>query len=98
YEVLQDERAWSKFQAICDAQGGMRTPPTASQQQIIVATRSGRITAIDNRRLSKVAKLAGAPISPAAGLESHVKLGDHIEIGDPLFTLHAEAHGELNYA
>ncbi len=98
YEILIDGRAWTKFQAICDAQGGMRTPPTASQQHVVVAARRGRINAIDNRRLSKVAKLAGAPISPAAGLENHVKLGDHVEVGDPLFTLYAEAHGELNYA
>ncbi len=98
YEVLADERAWNKFQAICAAQGGMRMPPTSLQQHIIMAKRKGKINGIDNRLLSKVAKLAGAPISPAAGIESHVKLGDQIDVGDPLFTLHADAHGELNYA
>src|SRR3546814_4211241 len=28
-QTLADGSAWKKFQRICDAQGGMRTPPTA---------------------------------------------------------------------
>jgi thymidine phosphorylase len=32
----------------------------------------------------------GDPVSAHAGIESHVKLGDRIEDGQPLFTLFAE--------
>jgi thymidine phosphorylase len=53
---------------------------------------------MDNRRLAKVAKLAGAPKSPAAGIDLHVRLGDKVEQGQPLFTLHAQSRGELEYA
>jgi thymidine phosphorylase len=45
-----------------------------------------------------VAKLAGAPRAPAAGLDLHVPLGAEVEAGMPLFTVHAEAPGELVYA
>ena len=53
---------------------------------------------IDNRRLAKVAKLAGAPASPAAGVELHVRLADIVEAGMPVMSVHAEAPGELAYA
>jgi thymidine phosphorylase len=45
-----------------------------------------------------VAKLAGAPADPAAGIDLHVRLGQSVERGQPLFTLHAESPGELAYA
>ena len=34
----------------------------------------------------------------AAGLEMHVRLGDLVEPGSPLCTVHAESRGELEYA
>lgn len=96
--ILESGAAWLKFQAICEAQGGMRTPPIASHQRPIGAYVSGNVHSIDNRRLAKAAKLAGAPGAKAAGLELHVRLGDRVERGAPLFTLHAETPGELAYA
>jgi thymidine phosphorylase len=45
-----------------------------------------------------VAKLAGAPRAPAAGLKLHTPLGLTVEKGQPLFTVHAETPGELAYA
>ena len=97
-KTLADGRALAKFQAICEAQGGMRTPPIARQQWPLAAHSSGRVTSVDNRRLAKAAKLAGAPGAKAAGLEMHVRLDDLVEKGSPLFTLHAETSGELEYA
>jgi thymidine phosphorylase len=95
---LEDGSAWRKFQAICEAQGGMRSPTKAAHTDWICAERAGRVIAIDNRRLARVAKLAGAPKAPAAGVEFLVPLGTVVEQGQPLFVLHAEAHGELHYA
>jgi thymidine phosphorylase len=97
-ETLESGRAWAKFQAICEAQGGMRTPPTAEYRHPVVAAFSGRVAGMDNRRLAKVAKLAGAPISPAAGIDLHVRLGDRVEKGQPIFTVHTASQGELQYA
>jgi len=97
-DILGDGRAWRKFQAICEAQGGMRTPPMAAHTREVLAARAGSISVIDNRRLARVAKLAGAPSSPAAGVELHAQVGARIERGRPLFTVHAEAPGELAYA
>ena len=96
--ILEDGRAWKKFQAICEAQGGMRAPPVARFTCPVPAQRAGHVAVIDNRRLGRVAKLAGAPHDPAAGLELHVRLGDRVTPGQPLYTVHAAAPGELDYA
>lgn len=96
--VLADGRAWAKFVRICDAQGGMRTPPVSSHRRPILALRPARIASLDNRRLAKTAKLAGAPEAKAAGLTLHVRLGQEVESGQPLYTIHAETRGELAYA
>ncbi|MFZ5548153.1 MAG: thymidine phosphorylase family protein [Pseudomonadota bacterium] len=97
-EVLADGRAWARFQAICEAQGGLREVPLALHQHVVVASGSGVLAAIDNRVLARAAKLAGAPKAPAAGIELHVRLGERIHVGQPLCTLHAQARGELDYA
>jgi thymidine phosphorylase len=97
-EILQDGRAWTKFQAICRAQGGMRQLPVAPFTRPFNASRTGRVVRIDNRRLARVAKLAGAPRDSSAGLVLHARVGNRVERGEPLFTLHAETKGELEYA
>ncbi|WP_233259498.1 thymidine phosphorylase family protein [Ramlibacter sp. WS9] len=96
--ALEDGRAWTKFQEICEAQGGMRVPPIAAYRQPLTAPRAGTVIAIDNRRLARIAKLAGAPKSPCAGIEMEIALGSVVERGQPLFTLNAATPGELAYA
>jgi thymidine phosphorylase len=96
--ILDSGKALHKFEAICAAQGGMREPRLAPLTHIVAATGSGRISGIDNRRLGRLAKLAGAPRAPAAGVELHARLGDSVHAGDPLLTIHAQAPGELEYA
>ena len=96
--TLADGRAWSKFQRICEAQGGLREPPRSSVTRPILAQRPGRLVAINNRTLARLAKLAGAPDTKAAGVELHVRLGAEISADEPLLTVHAEAPGELAYA
>ena len=97
-QTLASGMAWAKFQRICEAQGGMRVPPVSSHRHTLTAARAGRIHDMDNRKLAKIAKLAGAPAAKAAGVEMHVRLGDTVEPGAPLCTVHAESHGELEYA
>lgn len=95
---LETGKAWQRFQSICIAQGGMRTPGKAAYQQAVLASQPGRVIAIDNRSLSRVAKLAGAPAAPLAGLTLDAHLGETVAAGQPLFTLHAQSPGELAYA
>jgi len=96
--TLAEGAAWRKFQDICEAQGGLRTLPVAPCRHSVEAQRSGSVVVIDNRRLARIAKLAGAPRASAAGIDLHVRTGDFVERGQPLFTLHAATPGELGYA
>jgi thymidine phosphorylase len=97
-KALDEGRAWTKFQRICEAQGGMRVPPTSRQQRPMLAERSGRIASIHNRKIARLAKLAGAPDDKAAGVDLHVAVGDAVDAGQPLCTVHADSPGELAYA
>jgi len=96
--ALDEGRAWHKFQSICEAQGGMRSPRFASLTRTIEAPHDGTVIGFDNRRLARVAKLAGAPRAAGAGLDLHVRRDDHVDRGQPLFTVYSEAPGELDYA
>lgn len=97
-ELLDDGSAYRKFERICIAQGGFREPPHAPLQEVIISDVGGKVRAIDNREIARMAKFAGAPDSPAAGLRIHVRLGERVKVGDPLITLHAETAAELDYA
>lgn len=97
-EILRDGRAWAKMQEICAAQGGMRSPPVAEHKCPVESETSGIVSEIDNRRIAKIAKLAGAPDAKAAGVQRHKWIGETVEKGEPLYTVHAETPGELAYA
>jgi thymidine phosphorylase len=53
---------------------------------------------INNRKLARLAKLAGAPQAKAAGVRMAVRLGDEVQRGQPMLTVHAETPAELDYA
>ena len=96
--ALDDGRAWAKFQRICEAQGGMRSPPVSNHRRPLLASEGGKVQRIDNRKIAKLAKLAGAPDDKAAGVELHTRVGALVQTGEPLCTVHADASGELAYA
>lgn len=97
-EILTSGQAWEKFQAICNAQGGIKHPPIAPYRYEFIPHIAGRVECINNRKLAKVAKLAGAPADLAAGVDLHCKVGDTVSPQRPLLTIHAESSGELSYA
>lgn len=97
-KALDNGSALRKFESICAAQGGMREPAIAPITHVVTATDAGRISRIDNRRLARLAKLAGAPRALLAGVELNARLGVLVERGQPLLTIYAEVPGEMDYA
>jgi thymidine phosphorylase len=97
-QILESGAAYKKFIRICEAQGGFKEPPSSTKQFDVVANESGKVVSIDNRTLARVAKLAGAPKSPAAGVEFFAPLNKEINKGDVLYRIHSESEGEMNYA
>ena len=97
-EILESGKALTKFMAICKAQGGFTEPHYAKYKFEVKATSAGVVTEIDNRRIAKIAKLAGAPKDHAAGVLLNVMVHDKVNEGDLLFTIYAHHEGVLNYA
>ena len=97
--ILDKGDAWRKFLEIVEAQGGLKTLPDGNAfHHTEYFERSGIVVSVDNRRLSRLAKLAGAPDDPGAGLRLHFNVGDEVKAGDSLFTLYSDSHGEETYA
>jgi thymidine phosphorylase len=96
--ILLSGKAYEKFKAICEAQGAFREPKAGSYHYDILAESSGIVREIDNRKLARIAKLAGAPRAAGAGVLFLAPLGRAVNKGDLLFRIYAEADGELEYA
>lgn len=95
---LNSGSAFNKLVSICEAQGGFKEPRYAKYSKTIEASFAGIISEIDNRKIAQVAKLAGAPNALEAGVDFFVHLQQKIERGQPLFSIHANSPGELEYA
>ncbi|WP_439882681.1 thymidine phosphorylase family protein [Pontibacter sp. MBLB2868] len=96
--ILESGQALEKFYRICQAQGGFKEPEVAHLQHDVLAAVSGVVRSVDNRKLAKVAKLAGAPKSPGAGILFKAPVGSTVKQGEPLFTIYSESEGEISYA
>jgi thymidine phosphorylase len=101
--ALADGSALDVFRRMVRAQGGdaraIDAParlPRSKVQSKVVAPRAGYVTAIDPYALGVLAIELGAGrtradqrIDPAAGFELHACVGDELERGAPLVTIHA---------
>lgn len=89
WRLLDSGAAWARFQALCEAQGGLREPILAPFTETIETDRAGHVRSLDGAHVQRVAVLAGAPRGTGAGVLLHTRLGEHVDQGQPLFTLHA---------
>lgn len=95
--ILSSGEAYKKFLAICKAQGGFTEPKFAKFSNDVCSNISGTVSSIDNRRIAKVAKIAGAPDHPSAGIKFYSPLGKIIKKKDVLYTIYTETEGEMKY-
>jgi thymidine phosphorylase len=98
-DILDSGRALAKMEAIIKEQGvNPEAPVPGKLQQPVPASASGTITDIDNLKMAHVARLAGAPMDPGAGVDLHRKLGEQVKQGEPLYTIHAEFAADFRFA
>ncbi len=98
-DILDSGRALAKMEAIIDAQGRVSQPPAAGRlKQLVTAPRSGWVEGIDNLHMARVARLAGAPMDPGAGVDLLKKLGDRVEQGEPLYEIRADFPADARFA
>jgi thymidine phosphorylase len=97
-QILKSGAANKKFEAICIAQGGFTEPRAAAFTCDVFAESQGRVQSIDNRKLARIAKLAGAPKTLGAGIEYFAPIGRDVDKHDTMFKIYAGSQGELEYA
>jgi pyrimidine-nucleoside phosphorylase len=102
-KALADGSAWETFRKLVIAQGGdvsyvndPRKLAHASIVETVNAPVDGYIVEVHARKVGEAAILLGAgrakkgdAIDPAVGIMVHVKVGDQVKKGQPLFTIHA---------
>lgn len=98
-EALADGRAMDKWRAMIAAQGGdVDAPlPVAKESETVVAPESGVLASLDAYAVGVAVHRLGAgrvrkedAVQAAAGIEIHVKRGETVAAGQPLFTLHTD--------
>jgi thymidine phosphorylase len=98
-DILESGRALAQMEALIDAQGRRTSPPTLGElTHEVCAPQAGVVRAIDNLQLAQVARLAGAPQVPGAGVDLLCKVGDAVQAGAPLYRIHAQYPADLGFA
>jgi pyrimidine-nucleoside phosphorylase len=97
--------AFEKFRVLVEAQGGdlayVEDPakfPRAEHAEAVKAPRAGYLAQVQARTVGEAAVALGAgrarksdPVDHAVGFVIHHKVGDRVERGEPLFTVHANS-------
>jgi len=108
-ETLASGAAWHKFRELVEAQGGdvhyIEEPerlPQASLIEPVPAPRSGYLTSVDAAEVGmSMVDLGGGrekksdTIDHSVGVIVHYKVGDLVQRGTPLFTIHANDEAKL---
>jgi pyrimidine-nucleoside phosphorylase len=107
--AIMEDRAFGKFRTLVEAQGGdvayVDDPeklPRARFIEVVGSPQSGYLVQIQARVIGEAAVDLGAgrakkgdPVDHAVGFVIHRKVGDRIEKGAPLFTVHANSEVSL---
>jgi pyrimidine-nucleoside phosphorylase len=111
-ENLQNGKAWEGFRTLVSVQGGEvgfvdypERLPAAPCVKTVPAPRSGYLAEVNARVVGETAVTLGAGrtkkddlIDPAVGVMIHHKVGDWVQAGEPLFTVHAGDPARLDEA
>ena len=109
---ITDGSAFEKFRVLVEAQGGdvsyvddTSKFPAAEYVEVVESPQNGYLSQIHARIVGEAAVALGAgrarksdPIDHAVGFIIHHKVGDRVENGDPLFTVHANDKEKLSEA
>jgi thymidine phosphorylase len=98
-EILESGRAAEKLERIVEAQGRNPEPPALGHlRHEVPAQADGVVTAIDNFQIARIARLAGAPMDPGAGVDLAKRLGDTVQQGETLYAIYAQFPADYRFA
>jgi len=100
-EILESGKARKKMLEIIKMQGKKITDPTKIKlgkvRYDVTAKKTGKVIEINNRFISKIARVAGAPEDAGAGIYLAKHLGHKVKKGDLLFTVYCHNKDKLAY-
>ncbi|MGA1562979.1 MAG: thymidine phosphorylase, partial [Gammaproteobacteria bacterium] len=97
-DILDSGRALEKMRRIIARQGAKQAAPLGELTRDVVAEQDGVVTNIDNFHLAQLARRAGAPINPGAGIDLFKKLGDTVRKGEPLYRVYSSFRANHQFA
>ncbi len=98
-ELLDSGAALASMRRVMAAQGAPPAAPRpAALHKDILAPADGVVEAIDCYRMGRIARLAGAPMDKAAGVDLFKKVGDRVEKGEPLYRIHSCIASDFGFA
>ena len=102
-KILDSGEAYKKFKQIIEAQGGSlenidKKLNLAKLSKDIIAEKDGKITGINNKAISSIARAAGCPSDKSAGIYLQVHNGYKITRGQLLMRIYAETEEKLAFA
>lgn len=102
-KLVQNGKALEKFREIVGLQGGNEKVKVSDikpgeYSATIKSVVDGNIFHIDNKTMSKIARIAGAPRDKGAGVFLHKSRGNQVRKGEPIFTIYAESETKLDFA
>jgi len=98
-DLLESGQALKKMQDIIELQG--TNPPFSEPAMFkfeVFSPIKGYVKEIDNLQIAHIARLAGAPMDKAAGIDLHKKLHASVLEGEALYTIYAEFHADFQFA
>lgn len=94
--LLASGAALEAFERIVDAQGRHAFALLPSGLAVaVLARRGGVVRGIDGWHVASIARAAGAPLDPCAGVDLLVGMGQQVAPGDVLYRVHASDGGKL---
>lgn len=93
-EILESGLAYNKMQEIINEQGAKKLKKARFTEEV-KAKKTGTIRYIDNKKISKLARIAGAPLSYEAGLYLCKKVGSKVKRGECLYVAYANSKDKL---
>ncbi len=101
-KILNSGRAYNKMKEIIRAQqGGIFNPEKIKIGKFkydVAANKTGIVKRIDNRTISRIARIAGAPLNRGTGIYLYRHVGDKVKKNHKLFTIYSESRQKLEFA
>ena len=100
--LLNSGKACEKMEEIIKVQGGNVFDPENIKigkfKYDVQAGKKGVVRNINNKIISRIARIAGAPVNKGSGIYLYKHTGNKVKKGEKLYTVYAESKQKLKFA